>query len=286
MRKRDIRKKKAKAAVKKGKKMGVAATAPAPAPAKAATGLKTMICLILDRSGSMKGRETDVVGGVNAFITEQKQLPNPASIAFVRFDGMATERFREMGPLAECKPLKPADYQPRGETPLLDAVGRTIVQLDEDWKTEKPDRCIVMIVTDGEENASRQYTKEQIQGLIKARQNSGLWAFIYLGANVDAFAEATSMGINPANAANYKPTAKGLRATYMAAGAAVMSMRFSGSTVSDSLGGDIEEDGTVKRTPGRVATAVKAATAAWKPPTGTPTPAPASTDSGTWTPPV
>src|SRR3990167_6944268 len=98
--------------------------------------MKTMICLILDRSGSMHGRENDVIGGVNSFIEEQKKLPDPASIAFVRFDTEAIERFRAMGPLSEVQPLTLADYQPRGGTPLLDAVGTTIAKLDDDWKTE------------------------------------------------------------------------------------------------------------------------------------------------------
>src|SRR5712671_2344415 len=123
--------------------------------------MKTMICLILDRSGSMTGRETDVVGGVNKFIEEQKQLPDPASLAIVRFDDQAIERFREMKPLAQVEPLQPKEFVPRGNTPLLDAVGSTIAKLDEDWKTEKPDRCILMIVTDGQENASKEYTKSK-----------------------------------------------------------------------------------------------------------------------------
>jgi uncharacterized protein YegL len=244
--------------------------------------MKTMICLILDRSGSMQGRENDVIGGVNSFIEEQKKLPDPASVAFVRFDTDATERFRPMKPLAEVEPLTRSDYQPRGGTPLLDAVGRTVTALDEDWKTEKPERCIVVIVTDGEENSSKEYTKAKIQALIKARQDSGMWAFIYLGANVDAFHEAGSLGIAAANTAGYTNTAAGVKHMYDTAASSVKQMRASGATLSHNLGrnlGEKDEEDTQQAVPAPIPTLQQAASTAWVPPTS------ASTSSGAWTPP-
>lgn len=237
--------------------------------------MKTMICLILDRSGSMAGRETEVIGGVNTFLDEQKALPDPASIAFVRFDTGAIERFRPMQPLAVAQHLTPADFQPRGGTPLLDAVGSTVAALDDDWKRERPDRCVVVIVTDGAENSSREYTREKVKELIQSRQDSGKWAFIYLGANVDAFAEAGSMGISMANTANYRNTAKGVRAAYNTVSGSVSKMRATGGTVADNLGGDIKEDGSLaKKTTGANAGpaiapktwAIPIPTAAWTPP--------------------
>ncbi len=102
--------------------------------------MKAMICIILDRSGSMSGRETDVIGGVNSFLADQKKLAEPASIALVRFDTEAIERFRPMVALEQCEALQASEYQPRGGTPLLDAIGQTVTQLDEDWKREQPDR--------------------------------------------------------------------------------------------------------------------------------------------------
>lgn len=204
--------------------------------------MKAMICLILDRSGSMGGRENDVVNGVNSFLEEQKKLPDPASIAFVRFDTEAVERFRPMQALAEVKPLERSEYQPRGGTPLLDAVGSTIAKLDDDWKTENPERAIVVIVTDGEENSSREYSKQKVKEMIESRQASGKWAFIYLGANVDAFAEAGSMGIAAANTAGYVNTAAGTKAMYAAHSHAVSQMRATGSTIAHNLGRNIGED--------------------------------------------
>lgn len=229
--------------------------------------MKTMICLILDRSGSMHGRETDVIGGVNSFIAEQKALPDPASIALVRFDTDAIERFRPMGPLADCQPLQAHEYQPRSGTPLLDAIGQTIVALDADWKAQSTERCICVIVTDGEENSSREYTKAKIKQLIQARQDSGQWAFIYLGANVDAFDEASSMGVALQNTANYRSTSAGTRAAYFAASASVGEMRTSGGTLSTKLGGDINEDGSLTKSAPQPATPQAApGQAAWTPP--------------------
>ncbi len=209
--------------------------------------MKTMICLILDRSGSMAGREKDVIGGVNSFLDEQKKLPDPASLAMVRFDTAAVERFRVMGALEKVEPLSAGDYQPRGGTPLLDAVGQTIVQLDSDWKTESPDRAIVVIVTDGEENSSHEYTKAKIKEMIEAREKSGQWAFIYLGANVDTFDEAHAMGIATANTAGYRATAAGIASTYGSMSLGVAQMRATGSTRAHNLGGDIQEDGSLKK---------------------------------------
>lgn len=237
--------------------------------------MKTMICLILDRSGSMKGREKDVIGGVNSFLAEQKKLPDPASIAMVRFDTGNIDRFRPMGPLSEAQDITDADYQPRAGTPLLDAVGTTIAKLDDDWKAEQPERCIVVIVTDGEENESREYTKTKVKEMIESRQQSGKWAFIYLGANVDAFHEASAMGISLSNSAGYKNTARGTASMYSATAESVSNMRKTGSMVATNLGGDIEEDGslTKRQTPQPIA---QTSQKTWEQPKA----------SGPWTPPA
>lgn len=240
--------------------------------------MKTMICLILDRSGSMAGREDDVVGGVNKFLEEQKKLPDPASVALVRFDSEAIERFRPMTELASVTPISRDDFQPRGSTPLLDAVGQTIAALDDDWKREQPERCIVVIVTDGQENCSHEYTKTKLKEMIQARQESGKWAFIYLGANIDSFMEAGSIGVAAANVANYKNTAQGVNAMYGAASGTVAMMRATGQTVATNLGGDIEEDGTVVKTT-QTTTGSATTIPPWTPPSTT------GSATTTWSPP-
>jgi uncharacterized protein YegL len=237
--------------------------------------MKTMICLILDRSGSMNGRENDVIGGVNTFLDEQKKLPDPASIAMVRFDTEATERFRAMQPLTDCAPLTKDDYQPRGGTPLLDAIGKTLTDLDNDWKAEQPERAILVIVTDGEENASREYKKAKIKEMIESRQASGKWAIVYLGANVDAFAEAGSMGIVAQNSGGYTNTSRGTKTMYAAMSGSVSQMRTTGATVAHNLGRNIGEDEDeqpkglptppVQKTPAQSWSAPQAS-GAWTPP--------------------
>jgi len=245
--------------------------------------LKTMICLIMDRSGSMQNLRQDVVGGVNNFIEQQKKKPDPASIAFVRFDSPSDtpviERFRPMQPLAEVKPLTLDEYDPRGWTPLLDAVGKTIVDLDEDWKREQPDRAIVVIVTDGQENASEEYTKPKIRSLIQAREASDQWTFIFLGANVDAFAEASALGIRSVNTASYTASSAGMGSTYSTISDTVGRMRSTGDTMAHNLGGTITEQGDVISAKGTVAPPPADLAAAWVPP------APIQTDQDVWTPP-
>ena len=208
--------------------------------------MKAMICLILDRSGSMSGKETDVIGGVNTFLDEQKALPDPASVAMVRFDSGGVERFRAMQPLADAKHITAADYQPRGGTPLLDAIGKTLVDMDADWKTENPDRAVLVIITDGQENESREYTKAKIKEMIESRQASGKWAIVYMGANVDAFAEAGSMGFAAANTAGYVNTSKGIHSAYAAMSESVSNTRMTGATLSANLGRNIAEDDDAK----------------------------------------
>src|SRR5215471_10000864 len=107
--------------------------------------MKTMIAVILDRSGSMAGRESDVIQGVNGFVAEQQRLPDPALISVARFDSESTERFHPMGPLSAFQRLTDHDYRPRGGTPLLDAVGAELTQLEDDWRRERPDRAIMVI---------------------------------------------------------------------------------------------------------------------------------------------
>lgn len=219
--------------------------------------IKTLLCVIFDRSGSMSGKEKDVVGGVNTFIEQQKKLPDEAVIQLVRFDDQY-EVFRPAEPLAETKPIAMEDYVPRGSTALLDAIGRTLNSLDDVWKKFNPERAIVTVITDGYENASREFSKSKIKDMITSRESSGKWSFIYIGAAVDAFTEANAMGFSASNTAQYSGTAKGTQAVFAAASLSVRHMRGSGSN-NANLGGvipDAEEDDDKKQ----------AAPSAWKAP--------------------
>lgn len=245
--------------------------------------LKTMIVVLLDRSGSMSGQQGHVVEGVNKFLAEQKAIDAPASIAFVRFDqdgisgGANTnmiERFRPMAPLAMCAPLTADEYIPRGGTPLLDAIGKTLNEMENDWRMDQPDRAIMLIVTDGQENASREFKRDQIKRMISSRQASDKWAFIYLGADVDAFAEAGHIGISLSNTAGFVKTSKGIHTAYAAASTASAFMRSTGTMFANNLGkAQLGEDEEAAKLPADKGPEVKATSTT-------------VTNSGTWTPPA
>jgi hypothetical protein len=193
----------------------------------------------------------------------------------VRFDSAGVERFRPMQALAEVKPITAEDYQPRGGTPLLDAIGKTLAELENDWKAEQPERAILVIVTDGQENESHEYTKAKIKEMIESRQASGKWAIVYLGANVDAFAEASAMGFAMANTAGYTNTAAGTRSMYAAASGAVGQMRSTGATMAHNLGRNIAEDDQQAQPQAPVPPSPQAKTQPWSTPKA----------AGPWTPP-
>lgn len=178
-------------------------------------GLNEIICII-DRSGSMSIIKDDVIGGFDNFMEEQKKLPGEARVTYIQFDH-EYEKVFENKSINEVTSIKDS-YIPRGWTALLDAVGETIARMgeriDKTPEDEKPEQVIVVIFTDGYENASREYNKSQIKGMIEHQQNKYSWQFIFLGANQDSFAEAGSMGINANNIANFKSTKQGVKDGY------------------------------------------------------------------------
>lgn len=148
---------------------------------------------LLDRSGSMDACRADTIGGFNSFINDQKQFGGRMTL--VQFDNEMEEVFSEV-PIDEVRPLTTETFQPRGSTALLDAIGKTIK------KYADTQRVAFIILTDGEENSSHQFTKAHVKDLIEQKTKDG-WTFVYLGANQDAFAEAGSIGIGSATTMNY-----------------------------------------------------------------------------------
>jgi len=150
------------------------------------------ITFLLDRSGSMETCWNDVIGGFNAFVKEQ----DPESqLTLIQFDHEYKVSYESIK-ISDVQPLTRATYTPRGSTALMDALG----QFMSNSKNSGPQ--VVVIFTDGLENASHKYTKAHIKDLVEERQNKG-WTFVYMGANQDAFAEAGSIGIAAAHTMNY-----------------------------------------------------------------------------------
>jgi len=179
------------------------------------TTTKDEIICVVDRSGSMGSIRADAEGGLNAFIEEQKKVENGANLTLVEFDNDYNVIYESV----DISSVEPYALIPRGGTALLDAIGQAVNSVPE---TEG--KKIVVVVTDGGENSSREYTNESINALITEKQDQG-WEFIFLAANQDAIATARSYGIDTANAINFAASAAGATEGYAATAAYTTSLR-------------------------------------------------------------
>lgn len=179
----------------------------------------TYIAVLLDRSGSMGSVKDDTIGGFNQFIQDQKAGGDNALLTLVQFDTGGIDTIHESKPIKDVPELNAETYQPRGGTPLLDALGKTICSTGDALKAipddVRPDKVVFVIITDGQENASKEFKKMRIKDMIDHQSNVYKWQFIYLGANQDAFAEANAIGINVQGAATFDVA--NMRASYSAA---------------------------------------------------------------------
>jgi uncharacterized protein YegL len=175
--------------------------------------LAEIVCIV-DRSGSMNAIREDAIGGFNSFLDEQKEQPGEAQLTLVLFNHHY-ELIHEARDIQDVAYLDKGSYTPQGMTALLDAVGRTIddvgQRLADTPEAERPSTVIVSILTDGRENSSSDYTKTRVREMVERQQEKYSWEFIYLGANVDAFAEAGALGIPEAKTANFAHTGAGVR---------------------------------------------------------------------------
>lgn len=157
----------------------------------------TRIAIILDRSGSMRTLVNATVSGFNEYVGKLKSQPGEVKLKLIRFDDQYEEVFDK--PLSEVPLLTADDMVPRGMTALLDAQGKTIVNIGRELEgmteEDRPAKVIVMTMTDGEENQSREYDTAQIASMIKAQQEKYGWEFLYFGANQDALKVAATMNI-------------------------------------------------------------------------------------------
>lgn len=169
-------------------------------------GLTDIIC-ILDRSGSMAAVWQDAIGSFNTFLEDQKKHPGAARMTLTMFDHEYDIKF-SCKPLNEVEALTRKTYMPGGMTALYDAVGRTINEFEERVGRmegdEKPDKVLFVILTDGEENSSREFKQDQIKKMIADIHASKDREVVFLAAGPEAFTEATAgMGINVSNVAAY-----------------------------------------------------------------------------------
>ncbi len=184
-----------------------------PSDASAETD-RVHVSILLDRSGSMASVVDDTIGGFNTFVEQQKKLPGECRVTLVQFDSQDPhEVVFDAIPPREVMPLTEETYQPRGGTPLLDAVGALIQRLDKRVAVDPSEDQLVAIITDGHENASGHFSKEEISGMITLRER-GDWTFVFLGADIDAFGEAAGIGIGGGRSGGYDRSADGLRMAF------------------------------------------------------------------------
>lgn len=210
----------------------------------------TELVFIIDRSGSMSGLEDDTVGGFNATLAKHAAMEGEAVVSTVLFDH-ETLVLHDRLPIADVRPMTADDYQVRGTTALLDAVGGSVRHIErvqrympEDYRAEK---VIFVITTDGYENASQRFTYDQVRGEIERKKADG-WEFLFLGANIDAVGEAARIGIAADRAATYVGDSAGTRVKNAAVATATCALRSAPSSASVGAGwkADIERD-TAKR---------------------------------------
>lgn len=196
----------------------------------------TELVFILDRSGSMAGLEKDTIGGFNSLIEKQRKEPGNAVVSTVLFDNKS-EVIHDRVPLESIPPMTDKEYYVRGCTALLDAVGGAIHHIGNVHKYARredvPDKTLFVITTDGMENASRRYNYERVRKMIQRQKERYGWEFIFLGANIDAAAEAKRFGIDPEWAANYHCDEAGTALNYEVISDVVCAVR---------MGVDIDED--------------------------------------------
>ena len=202
------------------------------------------IVFILDKSGSMSGLENDTIGGFNSMIKKQHSESGKCLVTTVLFSD-TKQTIHDRIPLEEIKPMSAEDYIPMGCTALYDSVGSTITHISSVHKyirkEDVPDKTVFVIITDGYENASKEFSHEALKRLIDEKKQKDNWEFMFIGANIDAVQTAESIGISREMSANYRADSEGTGVVYEAVCASMTDIR-KNKKVSSSWAKDIEND--------------------------------------------
>lgn len=189
---------------------------------------RTEIVFVLDRSGSMSGREQDVIGGFNRMIADQQKKPGECHVSTVLFDDVSEVLHNRIS-VSEISPLTEREYNVRGSTAYYDALGRGILHhirvqrhLPEGRRAEK---VLFVVMTDGCENASREFNARNLKRLIQEEQEKWGWEFVFIGAGIDAIQAATDIGIKADCAINTVADQDGIAMSYACACEAITNLR-------------------------------------------------------------
>lgn len=205
----------------------------------------TELVMILDRSGSMGGLESDTIGGYNSMLKKQSETEGEVLVSTVLFDDRSEVLFDRV-PLEELPQMTDKEYYVRGCTALLDAVGGAIRHIGNVHKyareEDRPEKTIFVITTDGLENASREYSYERVKRMVERQKEKYGWEFLFLGANIDAIETAGKFGISADRAANYHSDHVGTALNYEVLADAVCEMRGSAKAIGADWKKRIDED--------------------------------------------
>ncbi|MEG1012892.1 MAG: VWA domain-containing protein [Clostridia bacterium] len=198
----------------------------------------TELVFILDRSGSMGGLEKDTIGGYNSMLEKQKALEGECFITTVLFDNRY-ELLHDRIDIRAVKPITAKEYYVGGSTALLDAIGITIHKIGnaqrntaDDYRAEK---VLFVMITDGEENSSKEYSSQKIKEQIERQKEKYGWEFIFLGANIDAVETAKGFGIAADRAVDYVPDKEGTALNFRMMSEAIAGFRECGAVPTESL---------------------------------------------------
>lgn len=188
----------------------------------------TELVFILDRSGSMSGLESDTVGGFNTMIEKQKKQNAPCYVSTVLFNH-TSEVLYDRVKLGEVQKMTEENFFVGGSTALMDAIGGAIHHIGNIHKYIRPEdvpaHTMFVIMTDGMENASRNYSSDRVKQMIERQKKRYGWEFLFIGANIDAVETAARYGIDADRAVNYHADKEGTRVVYQSVANAVCSVR-------------------------------------------------------------
>ncbi|WP_174562521.1 vWA domain-containing protein [Nocardia acidivorans] len=212
----------------------------------------TLIAVLLDRSGSMQSIKSDTEGGFDAYIEQQREVPKRIEVTLAQFDTEYDVVYANR-PLAQVPPL---NLQPRGMTALYDAVGELITDVGAELagraEPDRPGTVIVVVMTDGHENSSKEWSHTAVKSLITQQQDTWNWNFLFLGANMDAVAIGADMGFSPRRSITYAAAPQGVSGVFKAASAYSARLQAppapGGSAPRDEGFTDVERD---RSNPGR-----------------------------------
>ena len=205
----------------------------------------TELVMILDRSGSMSGLESDTIGGYNSMLKMQREADGEVLVSTILFDDRS-EVLYDRVPLEKLPQMTDKEYFVRGCTALLDAVGGAIHHIGNIHKyareEDRPEKTIFVITTDGMENASRKYSYDRVKRMVERQKEKYGWEFLFLGANIDAIETAERFGISADRAANYNSDHEGTVLNYEVLADTVCEMRAAAAPIGADWKKRIDED--------------------------------------------